>query len=532
MIALIAASLILQAPAPVKQPGTHELFYRTTMAVEEKLAAGDFQAAQRLLLALPKREVVVQWDDKNVPANSKAEFAAARDAVLNELNKNLLNVTIKVGAKGQVKVTFEPTLPVSSESGLPSGAVHFYSPDPGEPQVEAVIALKRGNPSVAAESVDVFNETAHALMAYFGVGRSPIPEFMSSRTDVPTLSRNRLQPFEQVFIRNNLLIVDSLAQAVNQRKTLAVSSPKLTVDTKVIELPETVQGTVVPFALQFTNLGSGLLAMRARPDCGCVTVDPALTVDPEGTALLKGQIDTTEFVGDLHKTIFVMTNDPNQPAFAVPVKIKVRPLYRLVLPKGNVVMADGERTVAEAYLWSAPGVDLKPEKAQITGLQGTVAIQPWSGVMADTEMGELELPRKGYRLTIVTERPPMDGRFGLALLVQTNSEQFPLLRLYYSVQTGIVAMPGSIYFGEIQQVPRRATFLVTRPNKPFKITDVQCDLPFVKGTASVIKEGTEYRISVQLDGKQPAGTFNGIVSVLTDDPKQPKVNIPIQGVVR
>lgn len=535
MLSLLAAVLVSQvAPAPVKQPGTNELFFKVTRAVEDRLQRKDFYGAERAMKALPKRTPLIQWDDSQLPANLKAEYAAARDLLIKELNAQFVNLNVKLalapkGVPGDIKVGFAPTLPGEPNS---RGSVHFASPSPAEPRVEAVFAIRRGSPPMVSEQNDIYSDLGHAVLAYFGMAESPVPGVLSHRYDNPLQDRIRIHRSEVVFVRNNLMIVDSLVESVRKKRPVTPSDAQARLDTTEIVLPDTVQGEVPSLSFQVTNLGNATLRIFVRPDCGCLTSDPVSNALPGDTVLIRGSIDTREFVGNLEKKFFVTTNDPQRPTFVIPVRVKVKPLYRMVVDGGNVLSRDTAEKPVDVFMWTAEGLDLKPERVQVDGLPNTVTFQPWEGTVADPEMGEGPLPRKGYRFTISGVKPPTAGRFGLTMSVATANERFPILRQSFFVQTGIVALPGSVYFGEIGQTPRRASFMVSRPDRGFKITKIESNVPAASAVFVATKDDREYRVTVMLNGKQEKGAMSGMVKVHTDDPAQPTIFVPIQAQVR
>jgi len=116
--------------------------------------------------------------------------------------------------------------------------------------------------------------------------------------------------------------------------------------------------------------------------------------------------------------------------------------------------------------------------------------------------------------------------------VITDDPVWKELRHTLYVQRGIVALPSSLYMGELGKDPARGWFLVTRPRSPFKILGVESSSPFLKAFVENIDGGFEYRVNVVYDGRGDFGDFRATLTLVTDDKKQPRVEVPIRAVIR
>ena len=77
----------------------------------------------------------------------------------------------------------------------------------------------------------------------------------------------------------------------------------------------------------------------------------------------------------------------------------------------------------------------------------------------------------------------------------------------------------------------RAHTILSRPDKPFKVLSVESDVTFIKASLEPFKGSTNYKIVAQYDGTAPRGRFLAKITVKTDDPKQPVIEIPVEGIV-
>lgn len=526
----------LQAPvqdAPNLAPGASAAFQSVCLAIEDALAEGDVAAARAASGALPTRAFSIAWDDAAVPASQRAEFADARDQIAKLWTKGLPEVAITLSPRADLRIRFVKSLPAASGEPHPQGAVFFASMDPADPRIEAVIALERGNPARPVQAADVHNEVGYAIGAYFGLAQSPLTFGpVMGRLDLPWYRFLAPTVEEYRLARANLEAADALRKAVLKGVKLRPSRPQLLVSPPVLPTESVLQGEPIRFAIQVSNRGNAPLMMELRPDCGCLTATSTATVMAGDTMLLQAQIDTTEFVGELHKRLIVFSNDPDFPVREIPITVHVKPRYRLLSPAGPVVLAGASGTDLDVYLSLSDDAGFMPLSVKLNGLKGTVKMTPWQGKLADPELGQSERDHRGYRFAVHLDDALPPGRGNASLVIETDSPRFQTLYHSFSVQKGIVALPDQVYMGEIAQAPRRAGFLLSRPGKGFGIVSIKSSNPALTFTHVPVRDKWEHLVTVQFDGKAPFGVLNAMIEVETDDPDQRKILVPLQAVIR
>jgi hypothetical protein len=535
---LIALSLLFAqatVPGPTILPGASQEFHESALAVQELLDKEDFQGAQVALNVLPKRALTIHWDDSEVPAEGRGALEEARDRAVLSWMRYVPDVKIDFGPKDKAAlvISFEDKLPDDPATGMPAGAVHLFSGEPNGFRLETVIALNRGRPAQAALPPDVHNEVVYAIGAYLGLAKTPFFGSAMGRNDLAFQRYAAVAPIEGLIARQNLQAIDLMQKAIDKKTRMIPSKPTAVYEPPVFEAGPVAQGTILPFSIQIANNGRGPLHYLVQPDCGCLTAQGGPPID-EGTAgIIRAQIDTTEFVGDLRKRLIVLSNDPEQPYREIQVNVKVTPYFRLISPEGPVmVMPDGGGT-REVYLVLSEGAKLTPQEVRLDGLEGAVKYEKWEGMLADPEMGEEKpLPRKGYKFTIRLEDKVPPGRGSATLSIRTDNERFPMLRYFMMAQKGIVALPDQLYLGEIKRAPQTFHFMVSRPNSDFKITKVESTSPHFTFRHEPVRGQWEHRIFVQFDGKYDFGQLGDTIRIHTDDPKQPVIEVPVSAVVR
>jgi hypothetical protein len=287
-------------------------------------------------------------------------------------------------------------------------------------------------------------------------------------------------------------------------------------------------------SLQVTNRGKAALSYAIVPDCSCFGIDSYDSVlEPGESAIVPIAINTFNFVGKLQKNIYVYSNDPEQPIRRIPFYATVRPAYRFVNVKPDTtIIVDSKGTTFETILVVEDDVDFKVTKVGVSGVLAGVTFDPWTGTLDNPELGEGPKSRKGYLISALIGPNFPAGRATMQFIVETDHPVFKKVFHSINAQSGIVAVPLSIYFGSIGKEPARASVIITRPGRPYKIKKVVSDASFITPSVEPYRGETEYKIVATYNGKAPIGRFLAQIEVHTDDPEQPIVYVPIEGTVR
>jgi hypothetical protein len=112
---------------------------------------------------------------------------------------------------------------------------------------------------------------------------------------------------------------------------MACAGPKLQVQDPTFDFGEAYQGDKVSHVYQIANQGDEpLLIDRVRSSCGCTAVlISAKNLPPGGTGELQANFDSSRFRGDVVKTIYLYSNDPNQPVVQLQMQGKVLELVAI-----------------------------------------------------------------------------------------------------------------------------------------------------------------------------------------------------------
>lgn len=480
---------------------------------------------------LPKRTVRIQWNFASVPDSVREAIETARDRAFQQVGIGLTDISYEeVQSNPDIKIGFVRSIPQEAGQPFPPGAAFMFSELPGGARLEAVIALERGG--LSSTPADFQNEIQYALGSYFGIAANRLASTLMARTDLSQRIPNRSGAAESNLINQGLKIADQLRAAVEKRRTMEPAIPQIRLSDSILQHGEVVQGQQVPMSVQVTNTGNAPLALRIKPDCSCVVTVPSMRLEAGDTGLISVVVDTTEVSGELQRTLVVLSNDIDFPVKEIPIRFKVVPRFRFVAPGGDTLLMRDGGVGADVYLLAPADRPLQIKDVRLDGLPGRATFEAWSGKLAEPGLSEPEKERKGYKIKIWLEDSLPAGRALATLLVRTDDPKFDVVRYNFGAQKGIVAVPDSIYLGEISRKPKTFSFLLSRPQSDFEIVKIESGNKNLAAKSKPARGRWEHKVTLEYDGKAELGKLETVLTIATNDPKQPTIRVPVRGSVR
>jgi hypothetical protein len=241
---------------------------------------------------------------------------------------------------------------------------------------------------------------------------------------------------------------------------------------------------------------------------------------------VEADLKTENLSGKVQKLITVRANDPNQQSVSLRIGATV---LRVVdfLPNDRAVLqlnADGP-TVREFPIRVHDREPVEVSHVQSNSPHTIATIRP--------------LPRSGptsatHALVLTIDKTAPPGRFEVEALIQTTSPREPEAKLHVVCEKGIIASPPSVFVGNVfvkgaAIQPTRRFVTLTKARGTFHIRDIQSDDPNLVVAQEAVNEGASYRLSVVPRDGVASETINGKITVFTDDPHQPAIEIPVRG---
>lgn len=271
------------------------------------------------------------------------------------------------------------------------------------------------------------------------------------------------------------------------------------------------------------NEGSApLLIDRVQTSCGCTAaVLKSKEIAPGGTGEIEVTFDTKGRVGPNTKTITVLSNDPNASRSTLKISAMIERLvgFQPFALRANV--AHGETVTSETWL---TGKLADQAKLQLEPVETPEEVK-----IELVETKEGEVTKRGLRMTLTGKKV---GTGNGRIKINTGLEQVPSLFVPYSyaVAGNLQIRPRGLYFDINSTAGRERTMQVSSKRDGFKLTGVKVlSGPF---KAEVLRpDGGKpgyYQVRVTLTEEKPAGsTVSGSLELTSNDPLEPKVEIPL-----
>jgi hypothetical protein len=275
------------------------------------------------------------------------------------------------------------------------------------------------------------------------------------------------------------------------------------------------RGELVTCEFVIENQGMGPLEIASKPACGCTVVTHERVIQPGGQAKIKTELRTAGLRGEFEKTIEVQSNDPARKKFQLVVAGRVVEALEIV----------PDRTPTMSLRMNGPTeLELDVRAAADVVVTGVACSESYARATIAPD-GD-----RSYRLSIIVEEGAPLGRSGFVAMLATTSQQEPQVSIDVSCVKGIEAIPPIFGFTSTQRsggkVPT-STVVLRKTDGAFRIKSVTSNEPGLSVKALEIKAGL-FRLIATYSGAISDLGASGIVTVLTDDPEQPKLEISVR----
>ena len=340
-------------------------------------------------------------------------------------------------------------------------------------------------------------------------------------------------------MRNTLVI---LAMAVLVRDAWGEETKTVTVpDGPRIEFAELQHdfGTIPQFTahehlFKFKNTGTATLKISdVKASCGCTAaLATENTVEPAKAGEIKVIFNSQDFSGEVHKSVTVLSNDPEHKETVLQIKANVL---------ADVVCTPMSLNFADMGMANAPQqLDVKVfspsnKKFKVTGAQPS-AEYITTEIVAGEKEGE-------YLVRVRIAGNPPAGAFVATVGIQTDIEKAKAINITVTgnVRLRTEVIPPKLFFGVVCSGTTPSRDLIVKANSwdGLKVEGVEAP-PGLAVTTKEVKPGKEWLITVQL--KDTAAKAGGDaaassmrkekVKLLLNDPAQKTVEVIVYALVR
>jgi hypothetical protein len=523
----LSAAWSQSAPrAPLPPDYTHKVEYDQLYQATNLLSKSDFDGASNLLkgIDVPATiRVYASW--ATIPVDLRESFRQAAMEAVNHWNQ-ALNGNPKLEwtedeASADVQIVFEEDVAeiTAGQFRLMHGKARLMlPPEKGDKRrVRARIATSIPYTEMPQSTKAVAHLVGQAIGTYLGLAESQKdteimgPVWNSEQLPVAPTAE------EVERARNLLQIRRQLIDHATRRVAVYIPKPKIVVDTMEHDFGDVAQGDTVKFTFKIRNEGEAPLEITARPSCGCVTPNYDRVIQPKQEGVLEAEVRTAGFRGNQIKTIQLTNNDPDQANLTLRLTLNIKTAFEVRPSESlNVALKEGEPTMQEVEIVS--NTDDPLEIQQVTA----------SAPYVKAEAQRIDDKRQKVVITINPDAPP--GRNNFAVIVRTNSQRSPQVNINVLAEKGIIVTPTSVFFGVITpqtQLPVERIVTLARREKGFQIRKITADDPAVEVNHESMDDGKQHRLIIRYKGGWPAGIAQHKLTIETDDPKQPTIQVTL-----
>lgn len=247
-------------------------------------------------------------------------------------------------------------------------------------------------------------------------------------------------------------------------------------------------------------------------------------------------LNTLKFNKPITKSVTITTNDPNSKRLVLTMKATVRsPLEIKPADRADFRVYHGEGGSQLLGLILSTDIEAEVVSIQSNSDLFTVEWGPWSPaeIMSEEER-EIFDGTEGtpYRLEIGLRPDAAVGYHSGKITVYlrgTQQEQMEIKALA-RVMGRLNFSPQWIYFGSViageSQLSERLLEIRAHGGLPFTVTGVECEDSTIHWEIRPLEDGAGTDILFRWNGSEPAGIHKGRVVVKTDNPAQPRLEVP------
>jgi hypothetical protein len=310
----------------------------------------------------------------------------------------------------------------------------------------------------------------------------------------------------------------------------AQSGPQIAISESVLDAGVVPSGAQVSQIFVLENQGDEPLEILAvEPDCGCTVVRYDRSIAAGGRGEIAALVDVSTFVGPIAKYLTVRTNDAANPSVTLTIKAQIRPDVQAHPGYARFLTVVGQEEMkAEQVVWSSNHDDFVIESANSPYRHLAVAVR-------EAEEGEERPEGQGRQwvveMTLARNAPvgPMADHVSLT----TNHPDRPMMRIPVSgfVRPILAVSPPFVDFGEREMTgPVTASVRVTNfSEQEINITSATSDLAEL--VIEIDPDEGSHFILIQLLPGLAQGEFTGLLTLETDSPDIPILEVEVKGTV-
>ncbi len=293
------------------------------------------------------------------------------------------------------------------------------------------------------------------------------------------------------------------------------------------------KGDKVTQDFEIRNDGRAPLAITdVKAACGCTVASYDRSIAPGQTGKVHVSVDTVTFTGPIAKGVTVYTNDPDTPQIELTVRAKVEPYIAVKPGYARYVTVRGEQKEGNIVqtLYAPDGLPMDIVKVDSPFPYLTVSFR-------EAQEGERlpDVKVRQWRVEMLMSNDAPVGPIAGYVTVHTTHPKQKLVEIPVSgfVRPVLAVTPPKADFGqvEVKEPLRRALDVRNFATEPIKVTGADPLGQGMEAKVEPLEEGREYAVRLTLNPGMPKGPFHSKLTLHTDSPKAPVIEVELSGTV-
>jgi len=314
----------------------------------------------------------------------------------------------------------------------------------------------------------------------------------------------------------------------------AAGAPKAAVVEPIKDVGNVAKGEKIVHDFAIKNDGNADLTItNVQPACGCTVAEFDKVIKPGQTGKVHAVVDTSTFSGAIAKGISVFTNDPAAPQIELTLRAKIEPYISVKPGYARYITVQGEAQEGHIVqsLWAPDG-----SAWDVTSVDSPYPFLKVTFREAKPEERVPDAKGKQWQIEMNLANDAKVGPLSDYVTVHTSHPKQKLVQIPVSgfVRPVIAVTPPTADFGtiELKEPMRKALNIRNFATEPIKVTGVDPNLPKgIEAKLEPLQEGREYQVRVILNPEIGKGPFHGKVTIHTDSPKVPTIEVEFKGIV-
>lgn len=314
-------------------------------------------------------------------------------------------------------------------------------------------------------------------------------------------------------------------------ETPARPSPRIEISETTVELGKVRSRQKVQEKVTLKNSGDAILKIsKVQSSCGCTAAVPGKKeLAPGESTMLDISFTAGLYPGKTQKTVTIHSNDPKSPATAVKVAAEV--VTRATaepsrLSFGKVGLGEGAtmKLVITAADDEPEWKTVKVEPRKVPSRLTMYEIEP-------VERTEEDVAARRWPYIVSLKKNAPRGRAYSSLTVTINDETKPVASNIMAMATveGLVSVTppyASIHPRSPGGPATRYLYVRHREKKPFKITEITCDVEHIDWEVNSNKGAWQHTIKLSLKNTATKA-MRGKLTITTNVPNDGEINVPV-----